>query len=47
MTGATDNKVVDRARTAGARELLFKPFYAKDVDAVMSRLFGLMPAKTS
>ena len=47
MTGANDNRIVDRARTAGAKELLFKPFYPKDIDAVLSRLFGLMPAKVT
>ena len=47
MTGANDNRIVDRARTAGAKELLFKPFYPKDIDAVRNRLFGLMPAKVT
>ena len=41
MTGTRDHRVEERAITEGARDFLFKPFFAKDVDAVLNRLFGL------
>jgi CheY-like chemotaxis protein len=41
MTGTRDFRIEDRARAGGAKDFLFKPFFAKDVDAVMNRLFGL------
>ncbi len=41
MTGTRDHRIEDRARTEGARDFLFKPFFAKDIDAVLNRLFGL------
>ncbi len=47
ITGTNDERIADKARAAGAKDLLFKPFYAKDIDAVLNRLFGLMPAKAS
>jgi CheY-like chemotaxis protein len=42
VTATNNTKAADRARAAGAYGVLYKPFYAKDVDAVMSRLYGLM-----
>jgi DNA-binding NtrC family response regulator len=41
MTGTKDHRIEDRARTEGAKDFLFKPFFAKDIDAVLHRLFGL------
>jgi CheY-like chemotaxis protein len=41
ITGTRDHRIEDRARTEGARDFLFKPFFAKDIDAVLNRLFGL------
>jgi CheY-like chemotaxis protein len=41
MTGTRDHRIEDRARTEGAKDFLFKPFFAKDIDAVLNRLFGL------
>jgi CheY-like chemotaxis protein len=41
MTASTDSSTVDRAKEAGAHHLLMKPFYAKDIDAVLKRVFGL------
>jgi DNA-binding NtrC family response regulator len=41
MTGARDVRMEDRAREQGAREFLYKPFFAKDIDAVLNRLFDL------
>ena len=41
MTGTKDHRMEDRARTEGAKDFLFKPFFAKDIDAVLNRLFGL------
>ena len=43
MTGTRDHRIEDRARTEGAKDFLFKPFFAKDIDAVLNRLFGLAP----
>jgi CheY-like chemotaxis protein len=45
ITGTRDHRIEDRARAEGARDFLFKPFFAKDIDAVLNRLFGLEPAK--
>jgi CheY-like chemotaxis protein len=42
MTGTRDMRFEDRARAEGARDFLYKPFYPKDIDAVLDRLFGLM-----
>jgi CheY-like chemotaxis protein len=42
MTGTRDMRFEDRARAEGARDFLYKPFYPKDIDAVLNRLFGLM-----
>ena len=33
--------MAERARGEGAADLLFKPFFAKDIDAAFSRLFRL------
>ncbi len=44
MTAASDEGIALLARSSGAHDLLFKPFYAKDIDAVLNRLFGLVPA---
>jgi FixJ family two-component response regulator len=45
ITGARDIRLEDRARAAGAREFLYKPFYANDIDAVLHRLFGFVASK--
>ena len=42
ITGTRDVRIEDRARASGARDFLYKPFFAKDIDAVLNRLFGLM-----
>lgn len=47
VTATNDSKTATRARAAGAHEVLYKPFYAKDVDAMVGRLYGLMRPKTS
>ena len=41
MTGTRDVRIEDRARAEGAKDFLYKPFFAKDIDAVLNRLFGL------
>jgi len=41
ITGTRDHRIEDRARTEGAKDFLFKPFFAKDIDAVLNRIFGL------
>lgn len=42
MTAETrDTGMEDRARANGAGDFLYKPFFAKDVDAAFSRLLGL------
>jgi CheY-like chemotaxis protein len=41
MTGTRDVRIEDRARASGAKDFLYKPFFAKDIDAVLNRLFGL------
>ena len=41
MTGSRDVRIEDRARAGGAQDFLYKPFFAKDIDAVLNRLFGL------
>jgi CheY-like chemotaxis protein len=45
ITGTHDMRIEDRARGEGANDFLYKPFFAKDIDAVLSRLFGLMRAR--
>ena len=45
ITATNDTKTADKARASGAHDVLYKPFYAKDVDAVMNRLYGLMGRK--
>jgi CheY-like chemotaxis protein len=42
ITGQRDARIEERARQSGAADFLFKPFFAKDIDAVLNRLFGLM-----
>lgn len=42
ITGTRDVRIEDRARAAGAKDFLYKPFFAKDIDAVLNRLLGLM-----
>jgi CheY-like chemotaxis protein len=42
ITGTRDVRIEDRARSEGASDFLYKPFFANDIDAVLSRLFGLM-----
>lgn len=41
VTPTNDSKSADRARGAGAHSVLYKPFYAKDIDSVMGVLLGL------
>jgi CheY-like chemotaxis protein len=41
MTGTQDQSIAARARAAGAKDFLFKPFFPKDIDAVLHGLFGL------
>lgn len=41
MTGSKDRTLEERARATGAKDFLYKPFYAHDIDAVLHRLFGL------
>lgn len=42
MTAETrDTSMEDRARGNGAGDFLYKPFFAKDIDAAFSRLLGL------
>jgi CheY-like chemotaxis protein len=41
MTGARDVRVEDRARGQGVHDFLYKPFFAKDIDAVLNKMFGL------
>ena len=45
MTGTRDVRIEDRARAEGAKDFLYKPFFAKDIDAVLNRLFGLAQAR--
>jgi CheY-like chemotaxis protein len=45
ITGTRDMRIEDRARNDGASDFLYKPFFAKDIDAVLSRLFGLMRSR--
>jgi CheY-like chemotaxis protein len=45
MTGTRDVRLEDRARAEGATDFLYKPFFVKDIDAVLNRLFGLMRAR--
>jgi CheY-like chemotaxis protein len=42
MTGTRDIRIEDRARAEGCAEFLYKPFFAKDIDALLARLMGLM-----
>jgi CheY-like chemotaxis protein len=46
ITATNNTKIADRARAAGAHDVLYKPFYAQDIDALMNRLYGLMRAKS-
>jgi CheY-like chemotaxis protein len=41
MTALRDPRIEDHARQVGAADFLYKPFFAKDIDAVLARLFGL------
>jgi CheY-like chemotaxis protein len=45
ITGTRDIRIEDRAHAEGARDFLYKPFFAKDIDAVLNRLFGLMRSR--
>ena len=45
ITGTRDVRIEDRARAEGATDFLYKPFFAKDIDAVLNRLFGLIRAR--
>jgi CheY-like chemotaxis protein len=42
ITGTRDRRIEARARTEGATDFLNKPFFAKDIDRLLSRLFSLM-----
>lgn len=42
ITGTRDFRIEDRAHAEGAIDFLYKPFFAKDIDAVLNRVFGLM-----
>jgi CheY-like chemotaxis protein len=46
ITGTKDYRIEDRARAGGAKEFLFKPFFAKGIDGILYRLFGLIGPKT-
>lgn len=41
MTSTLDNAIADRAHASGALAFLKKPFYPKDIDAVLERYYGL------
>ena len=41
ITEKQDQAMAERARGEGAADLLFKPFFARDIDAAFSRLFRL------
>jgi two-component system chemotaxis response regulator CheY len=41
ITETRDAGMEDRARGEGAADFLYKPFFAKDIDAAFSRLLGL------
>jgi len=41
MTSTTDDVVAERARAIGAAVFLKKPFYPKDIDAILHQLLGL------
>ena len=45
ITGMRDFRIEDRARTEGASDFIYKPFFPKDIDAVLNRVFGLMRAR--
>ena len=47
MTAVRDPSVAERARAAGAKSFLFKPFFRNDIDAVLHTLFGLNPRKAA
>lgn len=47
MTGTPDQAIAARARAAGAKDFLFKPFFPKDIDAVLHGLFGLNAPKAA
>ena len=41
ITGTREVRIEDRARSEGARDFLYKPFFAKDIDAALNGLLGL------
>jgi CheY-like chemotaxis protein len=45
ITGTRDPRTEARARADGAADFLYKPFYAKDIDAALNRVFGLLRAR--
>ena len=47
MTATRDHSIAERARAAGAKGFLFKPFFPKDIDAVLHGLFGLNVPKAA
>jgi len=42
ISGTRDERIENRARAGGAADFLYKPFFTKDIDAVLNRAFGLM-----
>lgn len=46
ITTTNNSKAADKARASGAHDVLYKPFYAKDIDVVMDRLSGLSRPKS-
>jgi CheY-like chemotaxis protein len=42
ITGMRDIRIEDRARAEGASDFLYKPFFAKDIDALLAKMMGLM-----
>ena len=47
MTATRDRSIAARAQAAGAKGFLFKPFFPKDIDAVLHGLFGLNARKAA
>jgi CheY-like chemotaxis protein len=41
MTAKMDEAMADRARASGALSFLKEPFYPADIDAVLTRFYGL------
>jgi CheY-like chemotaxis protein len=41
LTATNDVRTAESARAAGAHDVLYKPFFGRDIDAVMNRLSGI------